>query len=326
MRRSLRWTAAVLALVVAGCAEQPTDVTADGKTGNEDEITRAGGPPRLTILLKDAPGDIAEAVVTISKIYLQGDGRVTLMDEPVTTDLLELSNDALTLVDDEEVPAGAYHELRFVITGGYIAVEQNGGGLRYYASSPNYDGLPDGVTATGTLHMPSYAQSGLKVKLPEGFEVDGGEVILVDFDVSQSFGHEAGKSGRWIMHPVVTASELRQTGSIAVSAALADTVALPEGVTLAEFSAQLERADGGTTTLALEDPDEDGVFSATFDMVDPANGPFQVTLVGPEGLTFTSDPAAPVEVSLAAGGEATVSFVITSAEEDEDEGGDEGDG
>src|SRR5690606_32455294 len=186
MRRSLRWTAAVLALVVAGCAEQPTDVTADGKTGNEDEITRAGGPPRLTILLKDAPGDIAEAVVTISKIYLQGDGRVTLMDEPVTTDLLELSNDALTLVDDEEVPAGAYHELRFVITGGYIAVEQNGGGLRYYASSPNYDGLPDGATATGTLHMPSYAQSGLKVKLPEGFEVDGGEVILVDFDVSQS--------------------------------------------------------------------------------------------------------------------------------------------
>lgn len=319
MRSCLRWTAAVLALTLAGCTEQPTGIPVDGS-----EAAGEGGPPRLTVLLKDAPGDIAEAVVTISKVYLQGDGRVALRDEPVTTDLLELANSALTLVDGEDVPPGAYSELRFVITGGYIAVEQDGGGLRYYASSPNYEGLPDGVTANGTLHMPSYAQSGLKVKLPDGFEVDGSEVILVDFDVSQSFGHEAGKSGRWIMHPVVTASELGETGSITVEVALADTVELPEGVTLADFDARLERADGGTTTLALEDPDEDGVFSATFNMVDPANGPFEVTLVGPDGLTFTTDPAGPVEVTLTAGDAATVSFTVTSAEEEEGEGEGEG--
>src|SRR5690606_13442481 len=153
MRSCLRWTAAVLALTLAGCAEQPTGVPANGDAGNE------AGSPRLTVLLRDAPGDVVEAVVTIWKVYLQGNGRVTLMDEPVTTDLLELANSALTLVDGEDVPAGAYSELRFVITGGYIAVEQDGGGLRYYASSPSYEGLPDGVTASGTLHMPSYAQS-----------------------------------------------------------------------------------------------------------------------------------------------------------------------
>lgn len=301
MRSCLRWSATVLALIAAGCADQPTG------------LPENGGTPRLTVLLKDAPGDVVEAVVTISEVYLQGDGQVTLMDEPVTTDLLELANSALTLVDGEEVPPGAYSELRFIITGGYIAVEQGGGALQYYASSPDYEGLPVGVTATGELHMPSYAQSGLKIKLPAGFEVDDHAVILVDFDVSQSFGHEAGQSGRWIMHPVVTASELHETGSITRDIALAEEVELPEGVTLADFSAQLARADGGTTTLALADSNEDGVFSATFKMVDPANGPFEVTLIGPDGLTFTTDPAGPVEVTLAPGETAAVSFTVTSA-------------
>jgi len=40
-------------------------------------------------------------------------------------------------------------------------------------------------------------------------ELSGGEkTLLVDFDVTQSFGHEA--SG-WVMHPVITGGEI--TGS-----------------------------------------------------------------------------------------------------------------
>lgn len=314
MRRHVRWTAAVLALALAGCAEQePTAVDANGRP--------EGATPRLTVLLKDAPGDIVEAVVTISKVYLQGGQRVTLRDEPVTTDLLELAEATLTLVDGEEVPPGAYSQLRFVITGGYIAVEGENGELRYFASSPHYEGLPEGVTATGKLHMPSYAQSGLKVVLPEGFEVDGDEVILVNFDVSQSFGHEAGKSGRWIMHPVITASELPAATSITVNAVLADTVTLPDGVTLADFSARIEDAGGDVATLALADPDGDGTFSARFEPVDPAAGPFQASIAGPAGLTFTTSPAAPVEVSVDAGEGASVTFTITSAAEGGESGG-----
>ncbi|HEY8468480.1 MAG TPA: DUF4382 domain-containing protein [Longimicrobiales bacterium] len=306
MRTRARWTAAVLALALAGCAErEPTAVDGNGRPD--------GATPRLTVLLKDAPGDIVEAVVTISKVYLQGEQRVTLRDEPVTTDLLELVDSTLTLVDGEEVPPAAYSQLRFVITGGYIAVEGENGELRYFASSPDYEGLPEGVTATGQLHMPSYAQSGLKVVLPEGFEVDGDEVILVDFDVSQSFGHEAGESGRWIMRPVITATELPTTTSITVNAVLADTVTLPDSVTLANFSARIEDAAGDTATLALADPDGDGTFSARFASVDPAAGPFDVSLVGPAGLTFTTSPAAPVEVSVDADESATVTFTITSA-------------
>ncbi|MFY0575754.1 hypothetical protein ACN28S_16580 [Cystobacter fuscus] len=33
-----------------------------------------GGDSKLTVLLKDAPGDFKEAVVTIDQVYLQGEG------------------------------------------------------------------------------------------------------------------------------------------------------------------------------------------------------------------------------------------------------------
>jgi len=34
------------------------------------------------------------------------------------------------------------------------------------------------------------------------------KILLVDFDVEQSFGQLAGQSGRWVMHPVVTGGEI----------------------------------------------------------------------------------------------------------------------
>ena len=62
--------------------------------------------------------------------------------------------------------------------------------------------------AEGSLHAPSYAQSGLKVQMTGGALVldTPMKILLVDFDVTQSFGHAA--SG-WVMHPVVTGAELQ---------------------------------------------------------------------------------------------------------------------
>jgi hypothetical protein len=139
-------------------------------------------------------------VVTISEVDLVGESGVTVLSTTaVTTDLLKLSNDAATLVKDAVVPPGHYTQLRFVITGGYVQV-----GGEVYASSPTYEGLPPETTVTGKLQMPSYAQSGLKIDLPSG-GLDLGtaqKIVVVDFDVSQSFGHQAGNSGMWVMHPV----------------------------------------------------------------------------------------------------------------------------
>lgn len=189
-------TAAALALVltVAAC---------DSATG-----PRTG---MVSLYLTDAPGDVQAAVVTIEEIYLTGGGdstdRVVLRDIPFTTDLLTLVDSTHLLIDEAEIPADTYGQLRFVISGAYLQVEGEAGESLIYASSPTYAGLPAGAVVTGSLQMPSLAQSGLKVNLPGDALVvaaDGSVSLVVDFDVAQSFGKRAGTSGQWVMSPVIT--------------------------------------------------------------------------------------------------------------------------
>ncbi|MDH5235028.1 MAG: DUF4382 domain-containing protein [Gemmatimonadota bacterium] len=204
MEYQIRRAASVAALALAGlagisCTDAPT-ATAFGT---------------MNVLLKDAPGDVATAVVTIESVYLQSDtaqgsGRIVLRDTPVTIDLLTLRDTAMSLVSAASIPAGKYHQLRFVISDAYIAVVGTDTTQRtVYATSPAYAGLPAGTTVDGTLQMPSFASSGLKVKLPgDAVQVDANGVttLLVDFNVAQSFGRVAGASGRWVMSPVVQAT------------------------------------------------------------------------------------------------------------------------
>jgi len=87
-------------------------------------------------------------------------------------------------------------------------VEGEAGATTIYASSPDYAGLPAGAVVGGTLVMPSLAQSGLKVNLPDDAVVIGEDevvTLVVDFDVAQSFGQMAGGSGSWVMTPVLHA-------------------------------------------------------------------------------------------------------------------------
>ena len=173
------------------------------------DSTGSNGSGRVTLQLTDAPGDVVAAVVTISRVRLQGDnGSVALLNAPFTTDLLDLAGTTAVLAEDVEVENGRYREIRFIITGGYIEVDNGDGTTSFFASSPNYEALPLGVTSPGHLQMPSFGSSGLKVKLPGDVLVidDDDHIILVDFDAAQSFGHAAGNSGQWVMHPVVTAS------------------------------------------------------------------------------------------------------------------------
>jgi hypothetical protein len=159
----------------------------------------------LTLLLTDAPGDVLEAVVTIREIYLQGgsdststSGRVILLSEPVTTDLLTLAGTYTTLVDAVEVPTGTYGQLRFVLDGAYLRIEDETG-ERVFATA-EYAEAPAQVD--GELLCPSCGQSGLKVTMSGDVTLDGpAQTLAVDFDVADSFGHEAGQSGQWVMHP-----------------------------------------------------------------------------------------------------------------------------
>ncbi len=180
-----------------------------------------GGSSRVTVLLTDAPGDILEAVVTIDQIYLQGGaaddaegGRLVLLDEPVTVDLLTLADEWMTLVEGVEIPEGQYNQLRFVISGAYLRVEQDEGD-KVYASSPDYDGLPPDTEVGGNLLMPGFDASGLKVIFPGGLVFEDEVSVLVDFDVAESFGQQAGQSGMWVMHPVLKGSILEPEAAAA---------------------------------------------------------------------------------------------------------------
>ncbi|ATB48011.1 DUF4382 domain-containing protein [Corallococcus macrosporus] len=281
-----------------------------------------GSEGKLTVLLTDAPGDdIRTAVVTISEIYLQGGndgegGRVVLRDTPATVNLLELANSTSELVSDAVVPNGDYSELRFVITGGYIEVANTDGTTTVFASSDDYLGLPPETQVGGRLHMPSYGASGLKVKFSEKLTIEGEQkVLLVDFDVGQSFGKEAGNSGRWVMRPVIKSAEVTASGSIRVTADKDATVALPvvddRQVTLGDFNAVMTNEAGSRERLALTDEDGDGTYEAVFKFLIP--GTFTVELEAPASVSATTTPDAPVTVEVGSGRDVAHHFTVTGA-------------
>jgi hypothetical protein len=288
--------AATLAFSVAAC-----------DTGTE---TRTGS---VSILLTDAPGEVVEAWVTITDIYLLGHvgeedpqhGRVYLLeDADETHELLSLANTVEELVSGAEVPVGRYGQLRMVITGGCIRLADDA----VYASSPDYEECGE---RTGTLKMPSYAQSGAKVVL-HGLQVTGGEqAIVLDFDVSQSFGRLAGQSGMWVMTPVIHATRLESVATIRTTLS-AGEVTLPAGYALEQFSATLMPAEGDTSRVAFQQS-AGGEFRAHFRFLVPEQGPFQVRLNAPDGLTVTVSPESPQSVSPAAGETMDIDWVLQSA-------------
>jgi hypothetical protein len=266
-----------------------------------------GDTTRLSIRLTDAPGDISAAVVTVSEIYLQGDGgRVVLRDQDTTLDLIDLADATADMVNGAVVPQGTYAQLRFVITGAYIGVEQADGSERVYATSPDYAGLPAGTTVDGNLQTPSFSTSGVKVILPgDQLVLDTDQkILLVDFDVSESFGRQAGNSGQWVMSPVIKGADITTSGGLVVNATLA------VGVTaaLGEWNAQVTQGASVEQRL-LTDPELDGTFSANFGYLLP--GTYSVTLVPPSG-TFTSTPVLPVDQAVASGANATVNVTVDS--------------
>ncbi|HET9594130.1 MAG TPA: DUF4382 domain-containing protein [Anaeromyxobacteraceae bacterium] len=266
---------------------------------------------KVTVRLTDAPGDFKAAVVTITEVDLVGSGGTFHMisNKEITTDLLTLSNQTAEIVKDVEVPAGTYGQLRFVITGGYVQVEQADGSVKTFASSPDYAGLPAGTAVDGVLRMPSFAQSGLKVNLPGGSVTVGGgtTVVLVDFDVSQSFGHEAGNSGAWVMHPVCKAERFELSGTVNVTAALAAGAALPGGATLGEMAAVLTNDAGSAKRIPLALDAATNTWGVSFKYLIP--GVYTLSLEAP--WAFTSDPTIPQTLTVASGQSVSRAFAIT---------------
>ena len=149
----------------------------------------------LSLFLKDGPGDVDMVWVQVNDVVLVGQGApLSLLDEP--TDLInltELEDVAVALVEGVPVEPGLYTQLRFVL-GGAVLLDDDGGVYGYGDVE-----APAGLEITGDLTCPSCSQSGIKVRLPGGVVLAEGDDagVLMDFDIAQSFGHQAGQSGRW---------------------------------------------------------------------------------------------------------------------------------
>ncbi len=290
--------AVALILPLAGC---------DGNTTANDYGT-------VSLKLTDANGDeIQEAWVTFTDIYLQGDDgeadppgtRVYLLeDSDQEFELTSLAGAVADLATGADVPEGDYGQLRVVLGDACIIT-----GAGVFSSSPDYTKCGE---PTGTINMTSTGNSGIKVLL-HGLHVTGGtqQILLLDFVVNESFLHETGNPNRYNLHAVVHAADISVTGGFDITLADPDAL-LPSPFTPADFSVTMTPAEGDEETAAFTDDDGDQVFEAHFQYEQPGMD-YTLTLNGPAGVTFTTEPAAVQTLTLGSAQAQTVAWVITAA-------------
>ena len=283
--KTIRGAAAALLLPVAFAACDSTD-----------DPFEVGGDATLSVYLTDAPGDVEAVWVEITEVTLRGGGEeVVLLDE--STGLIEVTtlvSTAQEIVDDADIPAGTYGMLNLRLGG--VVLETVDGDVYVMGGAEH----PEGLEATGDLHCPGCSQSGLKVQL-HGVEVDGGDNALVlDFDVSQSFGRLRGQSGRWVMHPVIHTA-FAEDGEDdedldGDTRSIQGTVALADGVTLPECPAGTARSledfvPQATAATLIDDAGAAVVRSGEVD----GDGEFEIDFVSPDDYALGFDPTVELE-------------------------------
>ncbi|MDF0705919.1 MAG: DUF4382 domain-containing protein [Bacteroidota bacterium] len=171
---------------------------------------------------------------------------ITLMEEEIEVNLLELTNGLTQELAEIDVPAGAYDLIRVYVKGVNVV-------------------LTDGTVYD--LKVPSGDSSGIKVFIDPAITVTGGlsADLLLDFDVSRSFvakgnlNTPAGVNG-FNFKPVIKASNLSTSGTLAgnVSTVEEETSVALEGAQISVIAADtlnttsFSDVDGNYAILGLK--------------------------------------------------------------------------
>lgn len=307
-----------------------------GACEDDDGIVPGDGEARVSVLLTDAPGDVEAVWLEVLEIYLQGgeEGQVDLLGEPTELVLLtDLVGTTQLLVADAEVDAAVYGQLRMVV-GDAILLSSDG--TVYVKGDPELPAELEGA-ATSTLQCPSCSQSGIKITIPgdEAPVDEGAMAFIVDFDVAESFGHRAGNSGMWVMHPVIHGTvvvdengdgsvldDLDSVSAITGTVELAASVEIPECPVGTPRSVEdfiptataqtLVGADGPIVRTGVVS--QDGSFMISFLAVDTYTLGYVDTLdLEDVDLVFTAS-VAPAEAEIAGTDVEDVVYTIESAE------------
>jgi hypothetical protein len=154
----------------------------------------------LEVRLVDAPIDNAKEVnVAINSVQVNNSetdtGWVTISEPGETFNLLNLTNGAYAVLGEAELEAGTYEQIRLILdSDGNSIVFENGD--------------------TESLFVPSGAQSGLKLNVNAEIEPGFTYTLILDFNASKSVV-KAGNSGKYLLKPVIRATNMATTGKIA---------------------------------------------------------------------------------------------------------------
>lgn len=286
---SFRRSGVLAAALLGGCQTGTSDITS------------------VSVLLKQPPGNVEAAVVTVTRIDLIGpNGPVALLHRPQVIDLLDPNQAPIGVVNDYAVPAVPYHELRVHVRGMYLAVRNSDGTVTRYAT-PEYVAVPAGTAVDRVLDLGRWAENGQAVSLAGGsLDLRGDQTVLVlELDALRSIGAPVGQA-QVAFEPVITAAELGSMGGIRVTLARPDDSGIPlDGATAALFDASrtlIGVADGFTDT------DSDGVFEAVFGLLSP--GTYEVVVSPPSGWAL-QPAASSISVALGEATEAHFDFVAS---------------
>ena len=279
----------LVAALLGGCQTGTSDITS------------------VSVLLKQPPGNVEAAVVTVTRIDLIGPhGPVALLHQPQVIDLLDPDQAPIGVVNDYAVPAAPYHELRVHVRGMYLAVRNADRTVTRFATA-DYAGIPAGTTVDRVLDLERWAERGQAVTLAGGsLDLRGDQTVLVlELDALRSLGSPIGQAAV-AFEPVITAAELGSMGGIRVTLARPADSGIPlDGATAALFDASrtlIGVADGFTDT------DSDGVFEAMFGLLSP--GTYEVVVSPPSGWTLQPS-ASSVSVAFGEASEAHFDLVAS---------------
>lgn len=270
-RTSLLFSTLFAALFAGACD--------DGTNVQDPSNLQSTGPATVRVLLTDDPSAyIAAAEVDIGAVELipsDDSGHVMLSDDGTDgfVNLLDFQEAATTQIAEAEVDAGSYSQLRLVVEAARVQLAE---GYTFRDGSTEKD-----------LKVPSGAQTGIKLNLHPADGEDGpveiipGETVLVlDFDVSQSFVLQGNFETPAGVHGVIFKPTIRVAVED-VAASISGTVSTElEGVSVEGLTVRAEPTDGGTV---------EGYQSQTGTAVTDENGDYTIFFLVPGSYDVSVD-------------------------------------
>jgi hypothetical protein len=180
MQKSM-FVASVLVLASGCAANGADDEAADGGSGSSSDADAGAArtPPRLQVLLTDAPGDFEHVWVNIASVAIESGGQwLSLAATPQRFDLLVLQNDVTAALGGATLAPGTYGQLRLIVDSASVVVAGQ--------ESP--------------LTIASGTQTGIKINLGATLEENMSYAVTLDFDAARSVkatGHG------YLMTPVI---------------------------------------------------------------------------------------------------------------------------